>query len=89
MYTQSNRSDGIDTFNFATLYPVVGVDNCDLDSVAENRRLPLPRLHLPLEIGEPVFRDLADGCLRARSRERPSYPSKFDIARDDISSPEA
>lgn len=65
MYTQSNRSDGINTLNFATLYPVVGVDNCDLDSVAERRGLPLARLHLPLEIGEPVFRDLADGCLRA------------------------
>lgn len=55
MYTLSSRSDGIDTLNFATLYSVVGVDNCNLDSVAESRGLPLARLHLLLKIGEPVF----------------------------------
>ena len=66
MYSLSSRSDGIDTLNFATLYSVVGVDNCNLDSVAESRRLSLPRLHLPLKIGEPVLRVLIDRRLRAR-----------------------
>ena len=55
MYTLSSRSDGIDTLNFATLYSVVGVGDCNLDSVAESRRLPLTRLHLLLKVGEPVF----------------------------------